>query len=316
MSGTTLAIAFGPMPLGDALLLRAGLRTAGVSWRTTPRETCDIFFAIDLEDLPPPSRDGPRCVVAGARRASSLPVTFLDRWPNVGQMADAIALSRTPVRGLTAASSESDATVAGTPSSPMERWLDDLAQAETSDRMIHLATRSGPVALLDPRLRCAWLAPSVAGRLAEVLDDGPVTLLGVSRVIPPTTAVRASLVHVLWALALAGRWHLDPLGLPTDRRLRLRRWPDFGSLERRDTFLRVASRLTRQPTSLRMLLANFPKEHDDLLVFLAGCRLCGWLEITADIDDTPPSTTAASPGRMHAAIGALRRALGMKEAIR
>ncbi|MDR6644147.1 hypothetical protein J2X57_003385 [Luteibacter sp. 1214] len=315
MSEATLAIAFGPMPLGDAMLLRAGLRLAGITWHTAPREKCDVFFAVSLGDLPPAVRGGPRCVIAGPRRASSVPAIFLDRWPNISQMSDVMSLLRTPVRDLPAAANSPHMTAA-LPPSPLDRWLDEVARAETRDRMVHVSTASGPTALLDPANRCAWLAPSAVGRLAEVLGEGQVMLSSVPRGIPPSTAVRSSLAHVLWALALTGNWQPDALGIPGDRRLKLRRWPDFGSLERRDTFLHVASRLTRHPTSLHALLTTFSKDRDDLLVFLAGCRLCGWLEVTADIDDTPPPVVAPAPSRLYAAVGAIRRALGMKEASR
>lgn len=303
------------MPLGDAMLLRAGLRVAGIAWRTAPRETCDVFFAVSLSDLPPPVRGGPRCVIAGPRRASAVPAIFLDRWPNISQMADVIPLLRTPAREFPAAAN-ADPMAASTPASPLDRWLDEVARAETRDRMIHVATPSGPTALLDPANRCAWLAPSAVGRLAEALAEAPVTLSSVPRGNPPATAVRSSLAHVLWALALVGNWEAGALGIAADRRLKLRRWPDFGSLERRDTFLHVASKLTRQPTSLNALLAMYPKDRDDVLVFLAGCRLCGWLEVTPDIDDTPAPALPAAPGRLHAAVGALRRALGMTGATR
>lgn len=307
MSGEALAIAFGPMPLGDAMLLRAGLRVAGIRWRTVRRESCEVFFAVSSSDLPPTRDGGPRCVVAGPRRASSAPALFLDRWPNIAQMTDVMAL-------LTAANTES--MVTSSSAAPLDHWLDEVTRAGAGDRMIEIVTATGPAALLDPANRCAWLAPAAIGGLVQVLGEAPVTLTSVPRQTPPATAMRASLAHVLWALALAGHWQPDALGMPTDHRLRLRRWPDFGSLERRDTFLHVASRLTREPTSLQALLTLFPKEHDDVLVFLAGCRLCGWLEVTADVDDTPPSALPTAPGRLQAAVGALRRALGMRGAMR
>lgn len=307
MSPGALAIAFGPMPLGDAMLLRAGLRVAGIPWRTALRDACDVFLAMQPGDLPASRSGGPRYVVAGPRRATSVPAIFLDRWPHIGQIADVMTLLRSPAPVL---------PIAANTDNVLDHWRDEVAQAETSNRMIHVVTAAGPIALLDPAHRCAWLAPSAVGRLVEALGEAPVTLSPGGREPPAPTAVRASMAHVLWALALMGRWQPESLGVPPERRLKLRRWPDFGSLERRDTFLHVASRLTREPTSLQTLLALFARDKDDLLVFLAGCRLCGWLEVTDDVDDTPPPATPAAPGRMQAAVGALRRALGMRGASR
>lgn len=71
---STQAVAFGPMPLSDVLLLRAGLRVVGMPWRTATRENCDVFFAATLDDLPPPTRSGPRSVVVGPRRPSAVSV--------------------------------------------------------------------------------------------------------------------------------------------------------------------------------------------------------------------------------------------------
>jgi hypothetical protein len=112
-------------------------------------------------------------------------------------------------------------------------------------------------------------------------------------------------------VALAENWTPGMLGFGVLCQLRLRRWPDLGAIERRRTFLNVGSRLVREASTLKSLTALYPENLSDLFVFLAGCRLCGWLEVGADIDEFHTIAVPPAPSSLIAAIDALRRALGM-----
>jgi hypothetical protein len=304
-----LAVAFAPMPLADALLLRAGLRAAGVRWRTVPAERCDILLATDTEALPPPPSDQVVRIIAGPRRAAPPGVRFLDRWPNTSQMADTITQAR---HAGTQTSPRADAPMAtnGTPAS-VTAWQALASRAGSTGQRLRIDAGTGTLAWLDIAAQAGWVAPSVANALPTAMAD---TALRVHATLDnaPAEALRCSAAHVLWAVALGRPWTVQDLDIEPHRRLRLKRWPDFGSLERRDTFLRVASQLIREPTSLDQLLAAHPAKRADVLALLAGCRLCGWLDVTETFDkEAPAHRDAPTRGPWHAALGKLRHALGM-----
>ncbi|UPG88457.1 hypothetical protein L2Y96_13620 [Luteibacter aegosomaticola] len=304
-----LAVAFAPMPLADALLLRAGLRAAGVRWRTVPAEHCDVLLSTDLGTLPPAPSDNVVRIVAGPRRAAQPDIRFLDRWPNTTQLADTIAQGRraaaNPLR-----MDNTPTTAGGTPAS-VDAWLAHATHAGATGQRLQIDGSTGPVAWLDVAEGAGWVAPTVANALPAAMTDAFLRTQ-ITADEAPAEALRCSAAHVLWAIALGRPWTIAELGIEPQRRLRLKRWPDFGSLERRDTFLRVASQLIREPTSLEHLLAAHPAKQADVLALLAGCRLCGWLDVTDTFDKHAPARREApTRGPLHAAMGKLRRALGM-----
>lgn len=304
-----LAVAFAPMPLADALLLRAGLRAAGVRWRTVPKERCDILLATDTGALPPTPSDNVVRIIAGPRRAAPPGVRFLDRWPNTSQLADTIAQAQ---RASSQPAPRADTAPAanGTPVS-VTAWLALATHTGSHGQRVQIDGGAGALAWIDVAARAGWVAPTVANALPAAMADPALRAQGTADEAP-AEALRCSAAHVLWAIALGRPWALPDLDVEPHRRLRLKRWPDFGSLERRDTFLRVASQLIREPTSLEHLLAAHPTRRADVLALLAGCRLCGWLDVTDTFDkEAPARRDAPTRGPWHAALGKLRHALGM-----
>lgn len=303
-----LSVAFAPMPLEDALLLRAALRAAGVRWRTVPVERCDVLLGTDPAALPRTPSDKVIRIVAGPRRASATDIRFLDRWPHTGQLADTIAQGQRPAN-----SPFGDVARAAVETSPtsVDAWLAHATHAGATGQRLQIDGTAGPIAWIDATANAGWVAPAVAAALPAAMSDAALSARATAGEVP-ADALRCSMAHVLWAIALGRPWAVDELNLERHRRLRLKRWPDFGSLERRDTFLRVASQLIREPTSLDHLLAAHPARQADVLALLAGCRLCGWLDVTETFDkDAPTRRDAPARGPLHAAMGKLRRALGM-----
>jgi hypothetical protein len=311
-----LAVAFAPMRLADGLLLRAGLRAAGIRVRDASVATCDVIIAMDASALPPATRPQVVRVVAGPRHPVTQPTHFIERWPNVAQLADVIAAAEAgrtqghavPLPQVPAACASASA---GWQPDTVDAWLALVSEATARRVTIRIDQGTAPLAGWHPRTGAGWVMPTAASSLAATMAEAP--LKAVLAAEPPPDVVRASQAHVLWALALSQAWTLAAIGLDDRRQVRLSRWPDFGSLERRETFLRVASRLIRAPASPNALMAEHAERVEDVLAFLAGCRLCGWLELTDGRDAaTPPLPPTPAAGPLRGTFNRLRRALGLR----
>jgi hypothetical protein len=85
---------------------------------------------------------------------------------------------------------------------------------------------------------------------------------------------------LLWCLGIQGpQDHCLP-ELPTNARMKLRRWPDFGRVEHAPLHLRLAARLSRRFQSLEELADSVGESPDMVRPFVNACCLCGLLAVT------------------------------------
>lgn len=139
----------------------------------------------------------------------------------------------------------------------------------------------------------------------------PLTSADVShavwRRVPQITvpyAVQGPLTYLQW-LAGVAEARVQP------GHYRLRRWPDFGRLPHRPSFVKLAAYFARTGGSpsaaAEAALVPFP----DVEAFLAGCMLAGYAT-RLDEDLAPPSRAPAQPDEgLRGFLGKMRRRLGI-----
>lgn len=221
-----------------------------------------------------------------------------------------------------------------------------IARARQAERSAEVAASATPMVLGNARELAARLRRATAGERLFLCDDHgrgawldttshtagiePAISAGFGEWAATSLQVRAytggateesggpsvPLDEFLWNFALARRWSLETLGLGVNDRIQLTRWPDFGRLERRRSFMRLTSHLSRKAVAVGELFELQLAPDNDVLALLAAVDLNGWLAIEAGSTVLAPTIVAATPERvgMFSALRSLRRILGMDSA--